>query len=66
MGAVVRSRVIPATKKRPWTRQELRELKAHSRNKTPVRKISRDLKRTIGSLRVKASSIGIGLGHQQR
>jgi hypothetical protein len=45
-------------KKRPVrresTKEDLRELKAHSRSKTPVPKISKLMKRTIGALRQKA------------
>ena len=32
---------------------------------TPIEKISKETKRTIGALRVKASQLGIGLGHQR-
>ncbi len=42
------------TNPRPWTKQDVRELKAHSRSKTPVKKIARAMKRTIGALRRKA------------
>jgi hypothetical protein len=40
-------------------------LKAHSRSKTPVVKISKLTKRTIGALRQKALTLGIPLGHQR-
>jgi len=52
-------------KRREWTKENLRELKAHSRSKTPVAKISKLTKRTIGALRQKALTLGIPLGHQR-
>jgi len=51
--------------RREWTAADLRTLKAHSKQRTPVPKISKQMKRTIGALRVKASELGIGLGHQR-
>ncbi|MGO9721306.1 MAG: hypothetical protein ACLPOA_12145 [Methylocella sp.] len=52
-------------KRREWTKEDLRELKAHSRSKTPVAKISKLTKRTVGALRQKALTLGIPLGHQR-
>jgi hypothetical protein len=52
-------------KRREWTKAELRELKAHSRSKTPVADISKLTKRTVGSLRQKALRMGLSLGHQR-
>lgn len=53
------------TKRREWTKDNLRELKAHSRSKTPVVKISTLTKRTAGALRQKAFQMGMSLGHQR-
>jgi hypothetical protein len=50
---------------RPWTKAEHRELKAHSRDRTPVAKISRAMKRTAGALRQQALKLGLGLGHRR-
>jgi hypothetical protein len=50
---------------KPWTKEDVRDLKAHSKHKTPVAKVSKEMKRTIGGLRRKAGIIGIGLGHQR-
>jgi hypothetical protein len=36
--------------RRDWTRDEVKELKKHSKDKTPVRTVSRALKRTPGAL----------------
>jgi len=58
-----------ATKKkivrREWTKENIKEIKAHSKAKTPVDKISKITKRSVGSLRQKALLLGIGLGHQR-
>jgi hypothetical protein len=53
------------TKRREWTKENVRELKAHSRSKTPVAKISKITKRTVGALRQKAFQMGLSLGHQR-
>jgi hypothetical protein len=52
------------TVRSPWTKDDLRELKAHSRAKTPVVKVAKALKRTEGAVRQKAKSIGVRLGHR--
>ena len=49
----------------PWTKDDLRELKVHSKAKTPVAKVAEALKRTEGAVRQKAKTIGIGLGHRR-
>jgi 2-C-methyl-D-erythritol 4-phosphate cytidylyltransferase len=48
---------------KPWTKEELRMLKAHSKARTPVVKVSKVMKRTVGALRRKAGILGVGLGH---
>jgi hypothetical protein len=50
---------------RPWTRDDFRSLKAHSKARTPVVKISKAMKRTPGALRQKALRLGIPLGHRR-
>jgi len=52
-------------KKRAWTKEEHRKLKKHSKARTPVVKIAKEMKRTIGALRQQAFALGIGLGHQR-
>jgi hypothetical protein len=54
-----------AKKRRDWTAQDVRDLKKHSKSKTPVRTISRMMKRTPGAVRQKAHSMGIAIGHQR-
>ena len=56
------------TKKRarmPWTKKLLAELRKHSKARTPVAKISKQMKRTVGALRQQALKLGIGLGHRR-
>jgi hypothetical protein len=52
-------------KRKPWTKEDDRTLKAHSKAKTPVAEISKQMKRTIGALRQQALRLGFGLGHQR-
>ena len=42
-----------------------RELKAHSKARTPVVKVAKAMKRTEAAVRQKAKTIGIGLGHRR-
>ncbi|MCK1565604.1 helix-turn-helix domain-containing protein [Bradyrhizobium sp. 173] len=51
-------------KRREWTKADLKELKAHSKARTPVVEIARLTRRSVGALRQKALHIGIGLGHR--
>ena len=48
-----------------YTKAEVRELRAHSKARTPVKRIVKAMKRSEGSLRQKALSLGIGLGHRR-
>ena len=51
--------------RRAYSKADVRELRAHSKARTPVAKIAKLTKRTVGSLRQKALNLGIGLGHQR-
>jgi len=51
--------------RREYTRADEKELRAHSKAKTPVEKISKLVRRTTGALRAKARSLGIPLGHRR-
>jgi hypothetical protein len=51
--------------RREYTKAEVKELRAHSKARTPVDKIAKLTKRSVGSLRQKALTLGIGLGHQR-
>jgi hypothetical protein len=50
---------------KPWTKDDFRTLKAHSKARTPVVKVSKVMKRTVGALRRKAGILGIGLGERR-
>ena len=51
--------------RREYTKADVKELRAHSKARTPLATIMKLTKRTEGSLRQKASKLGIGLGHQR-
>ena len=50
---------------KPWTKEDVRMLKAHSKARTPVTKVSKVMKRTVGALRRRAGILGVGLGHHR-
>ena len=47
--------------RRPWTKEDVRELKAQARKKVRAIEIAKSLKRTEGATRQKAFSEGISL-----
>ena len=49
----------------PYTATDIKLLKQHLKSRTPIAKISKQMKRSEGSLRQKALALGIGLGHQR-
>src|SRR5271155_826865 len=51
--------------RRRWTKEDLRQLKAHSKTRTPVVEVAKAMKRTEAAVRQKAKTIGIGLGHRR-
>jgi hypothetical protein len=51
--------------RREYTQADVKELRAHSKARTPVVKIAKLTKRSEGSLRQKARTLGFGLGHQR-
>jgi hypothetical protein len=61
-------KTVKAPKKharREYSKTDVKELLAHSKAKTPVRKIAKLTKRTEAALRMKARNLGIPLGHQR-
>ena len=54
-----------STKRRAWTKEDVRELKALAKAKTPAAKIARRFKRTEGALRQKALHLGISLNSRR-
>ena len=49
----------------PWTKDDVRALKAHSKARTPAAAVAKAMKRTEAAVRQKAKTIGIGLGHRR-
>lgn len=48
-----------------WTKAMHAELRRHSKARTPVATISKQMKRTVGALRQQALKLAIGLGHRR-
>ena len=51
--------------RREYTKADVKELRVHSRAKTPVVKVAKLTRRSVGSLRQKALKLGIRLGHRR-
>jgi hypothetical protein len=49
----------------PWTKDDIRQLKADSKAKTPLMNVAKAMKRTEAAVRQKAKTIEIGLGHRR-
>ncbi|MEA2833221.1 MAG: hypothetical protein QOG66_1423 [Methylobacteriaceae bacterium] len=58
-------KVKKRVRRREYTKEDVKELRAHSKARTPVARIVKLTKRTEGSLRQKARALGISLGHQR-
>lgn len=52
--------------RREWTASAVAELRRQSKAKTPVVKLEKLFKRAAGTLRQKARTLGISLGHTKR
>lgn len=64
-GVVMAKTLTKKVVRREYTKADVKELRAHSRAKTPVTKIAKLTKRSVGSLRQKAQKLGIPLGHRR-
>ena len=53
--------MVKKAKLRAWSKDNIRELKTLARQKTPVTKIAKSLKRTPGATQQKAFSLGVSL-----
>jgi hypothetical protein len=51
--------------RKEYTPADIKLLKMHSKDRTPVTKLAKLMNRSEGSLRQKALKLGIGLGHQR-
>lgn len=64
-----KSKKVAPTKRKskrvPWTKAMLAELRRYSKEKLPVAKICRRMKRTPGAIRQKGLILGIPLGHRR-
>jgi hypothetical protein len=49
-----------------WTDADIRALKKFSREKVPVVRASKLMKRTEATIRMKAYSLGLSMGHRRR
>jgi hypothetical protein len=59
------AKVAKKVVRREYTKADVKELRAHSKARTPVARIAKLTKRSVGSLRQKALKLGIPLGHQR-
>jgi len=46
------------TERRTWSKADVRELKAHSRSKSPAKKVAKAMKRTVGRFGKRRSASG--------
>jgi hypothetical protein len=53
------------TRRRAWSKLDVKELRLHSKKKTAVAAISRTMNGTEGGLRQQALKLGIPLGHRR-
>jgi hypothetical protein len=51
--------------RKEYSALDVKLLRTHSKAKTPLSKLTKLMKRLEGSLRQKALTLGIGLGHQR-
>jgi hypothetical protein len=49
------------SKRREWTKDDIRILKSSARQKTPAAKIAKSLNRTLSATRQKAFALGVSL-----
>jgi hypothetical protein len=48
-----------------WTKANVAKLRKYSKDRLPVAKVSKAMKRTVGALRQKALHLGLPLGHRR-
>ena len=53
------------TVRRLYTKEDIKNLRAHSKAKTPVARIAKLMKRSEATLRQKALAMGLPLGHRR-
>jgi len=56
---------VRKVKRVAWSKSDVAELRKHAKDKLPVAKISKLMKRSPGALRQKAYSLNIRIGHRR-
>ena len=65
MAKIQKSTANGRQKRVAWTKEHVRDLKGHSKSKTPVAKIAKLMKRSEGAIRQKALALDISIGHRR-
>jgi hypothetical protein len=65
MAKIQKSTADGRQKRVAWTKEHVRDLKGHSKSKTPVAKIAKLMKRSEGAIRQKALGLDISIGHRR-
>jgi hypothetical protein len=61
----VAKKVKKRVARQPWTRSLIAELRRYSKQKLPVAKIAKLMKRSVSAIRGQGSKLGIPLGHRR-
>jgi hypothetical protein len=64
-GIAMAKRSKKAPRRKRWSADDVKLLRKHSRERTPVALVAKTMKRSEGAVRQKALSLGIGLGHRR-
>jgi hypothetical protein len=56
---------MPKIKRRSWSNEDVRILKAMARQKTPAPRIAKQLKRSVGAIRQKALGLELSLNSRK-
>jgi hypothetical protein len=49
-----------------WSSDDVKALRRHSKERTPITKVARELKRSEPTIRMKAYSLSLSMGHRRR
>jgi hypothetical protein len=63
--ATKKKTVARKVKRLAWTKADVAELRRYAKEKLPVAKISKLMKRSAGALRQKAYSLNVRIGHRR-
>jgi hypothetical protein len=56
---------IKRAARKPWTTIDERNLRQHSKARTPAKRVARQMRRSEGATRQKAHSMGLSLGERR-